>query len=178
MKDRLKYLLAETSKGDMDSFAILYKELVNIIYGYLKSRLDMEDTIQDILQDTFMAVWKNSHLYNGQASVVSWVVSIARNKMMDALRRKYKHENASVKINELTISTDDFTEDLTDKLVLKGALKQLNADSKELLYLVYNMGLSYKETASILEIPEGTVKSRMYSIKNDLRKQLDYRGED
>lgn len=96
---------------------------------------------------------------------------------MDALRGKYKYGNTSVEIGELNVNEDDFSEDLTDKLALNEALKRLNADSKELLYLVYNIGLSYKEIASILKIPEGTVKSRMHSIKNDLKKQLDFRGE-
>lgn len=162
----------------MASFETLYHETLNLVYGYLKSRLINDSAINDILQETFIAVWKNSRQYNNKSKAVTWIIGIARYKMIDFLRGKYKNleDGMEVEIESCT-AEEDFTERLSEKVDVERALQLLDGSSKELIYLVYNAGLSYREAAIILGIPEGTVKSRMHSIKNELRKMLDKGGE-
>jgi RNA polymerase sigma-70 factor, ECF subfamily len=144
-----------------------------MIYGYLKSRLNDEHVIYDILQETFIAVWKNSRQFLGDSRVSTWIVGIARNKMLDVLRKLYRQDEKWIPLEmEAVVVEEDFSEEVSERISLQTVLQHTTEGTRELLHLIFTLGMTYKEAAEVLKIPEGTVKSRMYGIKNELRKKL------
>lgn len=166
-------LIRQMANGDTASFEKFYCENINLIYGYLKLRFTDDDQINDIVQETFLAVWRNSKQYKENSKAASWVIGIARNKMMDALREQYKKREDSLDAHSnAEHAVQDFSDIVLERVSVQNALQLLGHDARELIYLVFNAGMSYKEAGDILDIPEGTVKSRMYNIKNQLKKKL------
>jgi len=179
-EDEARYvrLIRDIAKGSIASFESLYKDFVKIVYSYLKTQIDNEEIINDILHETFLAVWRNSKEFKGNSKVCTWIIGIARNKLISFLRTKYrrKAEEFDVEIDKIPAG-NDFTESLCNKVSVQKALELLPKSSKELVYLVFNLDMSYKDISIILEIPEGTVKSRMHKIKNKL-KEIIKAGDD
>lgn len=172
-EQRRKIWLQKIAQGHVDSFEKLYHDLVDDLYGYLRLHFTDDFLIKDLLQEVFLAVWKNASQYTGHGFVSTWVIGIARNKMMDKLRRKYqKGELALAKEDPDHSISQDFTDQILEKVGLDEAFNSLEPMYKELAYLVFVQELSYKEVSQCLNIPEGTVKSRVYHLKKKLQKQL------
>jgi RNA polymerase sigma-70 factor, ECF subfamily len=135
--------------------------------------LNDEHVIYDILQETFIAVWKNSRQFLGDSRVSTWIVGIARNKMLDVLRKLYRQDEKWIPLEmEAVVVEEDFSEEVSERISLQTVLQHTTESTRELLHLIFTLGMTYKEAAEVLKIPEGTVKSRMYGIKNELRKKL------
>jgi RNA polymerase sigma-70 factor (ECF subfamily) len=171
-EQRRKIWMQKTAQGHVDSFEKLYHDLIDDLYGYLRLRLADDELIKDILQEVFLAVWKNASQYTGHASVSAWVIGIAKHKMMDKLRRKYQTSELALAEEDLDFISKDFTDQIIEKVSLDEAIDSLEPMYKELAYLVFVQELSYKEVSQCLDIPEGTVKSRVYHLKKKLQKQL------
>ncbi len=171
-------LMRNIAKGSIDSFESLYKEFIKNVYRYLKTQIDDEETIRDILHETFLAVWCNSKQFKGNSKVCTWIIGIARNKLRNCLRTKYKRniETFDEEIEKIPEGID-FTESVCNRISVQKALELLPQSSKELVYLIFNLDMSYKDISMVLKIPEGTVKSRMNRIKNKL-KEIIKAGDD
>ena len=120
---------------------------------------------EDIMHDTMLTVWKKIDLYNpSKGSFSSWIYTIARNKRIDVLRKK--SSQPYVDINEVEIMSNDPD---SEKLMLdsqlagnvKKIIRQLPEKQKIIIEMAFNEDLTQKEIAKRLEIPIGTVKSRM-----------------
>ncbi|NBI30180.1 RNA polymerase sigma factor [Chengkuizengella marina] len=171
---RRKQLVAKVSEGDMDSFQTLYKEFVQKVTGYLKLRLNDPHIIEDILQEVFLAVWRGADKYNKKSTVSTWIISIAKHKLMDRYRSKYNNEkNTRLENLQNFPKSEDFSNQILDEISIQKALESLKSNEQELTYLVFYMKMSYKEISELLKIPEGTVKSRVYQLKKQLRKSLE-----
>ncbi|MFS1514276.1 RNA polymerase sigma factor [Chengkuizengella sp. SCS-71B] len=171
---RRKQLVIKVSEGDMDSFQILYKEFVQKVTGYLRLRLNDSHMIEDILQEVFLAVWRGAGKYNEKSTVSTWIISIAKHKLMDRYRSKYNNEkNTWLESVQHFPETEDFSKQILDEISIQKALESLQPNEQELTYLVFYMKMSYKEISELLKIPEGTVKSRVYQLKKQLRKSLE-----
>nr|WP_240627309.1 RNA polymerase sigma factor [Thermoflavimicrobium daqui] len=161
------------SEGDTSSFEKLYFDLVDEIYAYYRIRIQDEHFIKDLIQKVFLAVWEGAGHFSGSSTVITWILRIARNKWMDTLRHKYRHLEELMDIQEEEIGLEnDFVDQLVNHVTLENLLDSLPPTSKELAHLVFIQELSYQEVAQILSIPEGTVKSRMYHLRKQLKKQL------
>ncbi|SFJ63107.1 RNA polymerase sigma factor, sigma-70 family [Thermoflavimicrobium dichotomicum] len=103
--------------------------------------------IKDITQEVFLAIWKNARQFSGHSSVAAWVFSIARNKMMDKLRARYKRQEVLLDENQddSSIMKRDFTEQIVEDIGIDIALDSLEPIYKELTYLVLIQGLSIKK---------------------------------
>lgn len=165
-------------KGDMMSNELIdkmFQEKMKLIYRYLiKIGCSTEDA-DDIVQDTFYKALK--YIDGIQTDKLSsWLFKVAVNKYYDLCRKSNKHVH-------LSIDEDIFKESLTEgKLVedyllnlerKEEILKVLNSISeikKNLLMFKYDMGLSYKEIAEILDINENTVKTYLFRAREQFKK--------
>ncbi|WP_232697759.1 RNA polymerase sigma factor [Brevibacillus daliensis] len=176
-------LLTLISKGDREAFELLYNEFHGRLYIYLKKRYQDEHIIHDILQDIFIAIWRGASGYSGKSSVAAWIFSIARNKVTDVIRLKYKRNEemndggAAIGMMTDSMSSTDFSEIVSTQLTLQNVVSKMPIDMQELISLVFVHGFSYKEVSEIMAIPEGTVKSRMYSLKKFVKKEIEIGGE-
>ena len=127
---------------------------------------------QDIVQETFAAVFASYHSFQNKSSVKTYIVSIARNKIADFYRKRYK--NPETELDE-EIQRPSQDEGIIEKTDVIAQVEKLTDEQKELLHLIFTQGLSYDEAAAVMNVPAGTIKSRMFAIRNILKQGL---GED
>lgn len=172
-----KQWLKRTARGDHEAFASLYREFSPRMYGYLRLRIPDDSHIQDLMQDTFVAIWRNAKQYAGSSTVSTWMFGIARYKMLDWLRIHYKSSEREVAWSEeladaKELTEQDFAAALATELSITSALATLPPHYAEVFYLVFVESMNYREVSVLLELPEGTVKSRMHQAKARIRQNL------
>ena len=171
MTDRETELMLRLKTGDQAAFAELYalyqKPLLNYLY-----RLSFNRTLaEDLLQETFLRIWKAASTYEPTAKVSTYVFRIAHNLFLNeaAKRRETALEGAD---NEMRA---DPASDLGRREVrnaVKKAIEGLPEGEREVLLLSEYNGFKYAEISEILGIPVGTVKSRMFSAVQRLKEAL------
>jgi len=161
-------LLAKVADGDESAFERLYDRFADRVYRYAFTILRDRHLAQEVAQETMTAIWKGATRFAGRSKASTWIFGIARNQAF-SLRRK---EARSETLPEATgIEPDPASGILRQELVLE-AMKRLPEDQREVVFLTFYEGLPYKQIAQMLEIPEGTVKSRMFHAKRKLAEVL------
>ncbi|UCF63064.1 MAG: sigma-70 family RNA polymerase sigma factor [bacterium] len=177
-------LIAKFQLGDLQAYDILvrrYKDqLLNFVYRFVGNRTDAED----IVQETFLRVYKNKHMYKEIAKFSTWVYTIAGNLAKTELRRRKRHKIFSVSnfVNEekdYDIPDQDHSpEKKVDSAIQEGiiqkAIEKLPAKFKEVIILRDIQGFAYEEISQILNIPLGTVKSRVNRGRLKLQEDLKF----
>ena len=133
-----------------------------------------EAMAEEVAQDTFLAFWRNPSAFVPQrGSLGVWLASVARNKAIDLVR---KEERRSLGVSEL--ADLDLSELLVDgpdadlAMVVRQAMRDLTYLQREALFLAYFEGLTYREVALRLGVPEGTAKTRLRDALARLRMAL------
>lgn len=129
---------------------------------------------EDLAQETWLAAWRGLSGFRGHSSARTWVYTIALRKYVN---RRSRH--AEVSLEELTDqppATSDTTLDSDLRLVLGEALEDLSDKLRQALILVKMEGLTSREAAEILGVPQGTVQYRVFTGLRELRKSLESRG--
>ena len=142
----------------------------------LRSRSSSEELVSGALQDTFVAVWRKPDGYRATGDVGAWLWGIAVRRLISQMRRKA----APVPVAAETIaSVAPAVESAEDQLLLAvesgsvgNALRTLSPEMRQALQLTVIDGLTTREAARLLGIPEGTVKSRLRLAKQQMRRQL------
>ena len=171
MADRETELMLRVKVGDRAAFAELYglyqKPLVNYLFRLCFNR----PLAEDLLQETFLRIWKAAATYEPTAKVSTYVFRIAHNLFLNeaARKREIALEGAD---NEMRA---DPASDLGRREVqsaVKKAIEGLPDGEREVLLLSEYNGFKYAEISEILGIPVGTVKSRMFSAVQRLKEAL------
>ena len=177
-------LIARFQQGDQQAFDILvhrYKDqLLNFVYRFVGNRNDAED----IVQETFLRVYKNKHYYKEIAKFSTWIYTIAGNLAKTELRKRKRRKLFSVSnfMNEekdYEIPDEDKNPELEvdgtikDDIIQK-AIEKLPPKFKEVILLRDVQGFSYEEISQILNIPLGTVKSRVNRGRLKLQEDLKF----
>ncbi len=181
LDDRL--LLARIASGDEEALHALYQDYVPRLTRYLWHQLDGDThAIEETLQEVFIAIWRSASAFRGDAKVVTWVYQIAHFTAMRARRQQRRGATAaqlpiaepdeSIESAEMLPACDDT---VIDRIVLAEALRQLTAKHREVLRLVAGEGFALDEVARILDVPIGTVKSRLSYARQALLRALSAR---
>lgn len=175
-KDPLLPLLQQATGGDRESFRTLYEESCQRITVYLHRMVQDQNSIDDILVETYTRVWQKGSTFQGRSLVLTWMIGIARNLALKEIsRRKYHKDIADHP--ELTAAPID-KDGAERKKVLDRALALLSPKHREILDLGFYQDLPYREIAHLLHIPVSTVKSRIFYAKSALKTALDKMGID
>lgn len=132
------------------------------------------ETAQDVLQDSLVKMWRFGPKYDrSKGRLFTWLLNICRNTAIDSLRRK-KPENSLEQIwngpADVDISNRQQYELKTDRIGLQEMVSGLDEKYRELIDLVYFKGFSHQEAAEKMDLPLGTVKTRVRSAIQQLRK--------
>lgn len=155
-----------------DSFQSLYGTHAAAIQRFIQGMVKNSSIAEELTQDAFLKAWKSLPQFSFKSSLKTWVYAVALNTTRDWLRT---HKHTLVWNEEHAQSKDD---EAPQTRALREALLQLNEETRALLLLHYYDDLSQKEVSRILQVPEGTVKSRLFKAKNDLRQILLQQGFD
>lgn len=140
------------------ALSMLYDKYSAAIYGVILRMIKKEEIAEDLLQETFLTVWNQSHRYDeAKGSFYTWVYRIARNKTLNQLRR----QKNVIQVEDLSVYTDKKEEqnDLLDISNLNGSIEKLEPHHRKAIDLVYFKGYTHREANKEMEVPLGTFKS-------------------
>ena len=146
-------IIAQVKKGDEEAFAELIEEYKLQIYKTAKAILRDEDDVCDAIQDTALSIYKNINNLKNEKHFKTWVIRITINKCYDIIE-KHRLNNAIEKID------------------LERSLDLLEDELRIVTVLYYYNDLSISEISKILNIPKGTVKSRVFRAREKLYELL------
>lgn len=161
-------LLARVARKDEASFQRLYDEFAKRVFRYAITLLQDQHLAEEVVQETMITVWNKASTYSEKSRVSTWIFGIARHKAYDILRSEKKGARAT----EVTAVMDDPAPAIEREERVHEAIDRLPPDQREIVFLTFYESLPYKTIAHLLEIPEGTVKSRMYHAKKKLAEAL------
>lgn len=168
--------LRRIAEGDGGAFRVLYDTFAPKVYQYAMLRTGCAADAEEILQETMLAVWNGRSQAASRDSIGAWIYGIARNKTVDLLRRNRVRQAAP--LDWAAAWTAVAGEDPAGWIDAKKALAQLDGEERDLLLMVFLLGMTYEEVAEALGVPVGTVKSRMHNLRRRLKKDLEGRRDD
>ncbi|MGI8551080.1 MAG: RNA polymerase sigma factor [Dehalococcoidia bacterium] len=169
-------LIARIASGDRAALGQLYTTYQHPLFRYLCQLTPDRGLAEEILQDTLVAVWKGAAGFQGRSRVLTWLIGIARRQAHNSLRRHGLPSADSSQLDLIADSAPNPEERAlagADRQSLLAAVNSLAPIHREVLALNFVQGFSYQEIAALLEVPEGTVKSRLSNAKRALRALLD-----
>lgn len=165
-------------KGDDRAFDVLYHRHSRSLMGLLYRQLHQDEArAADLMQDTFMRVWAGRQRYAPGSSFRTWLFSIAYN----LIKNEYRHDEhvSEYELHVMQGSTEGQDDDLDVRLdnetfdrALRLELEKIPPPQRMLFSLRFEEELSVPEIARIMDIPEGTVKSRQYKLVQTLKQRL------
>ena len=180
-------LIGRFQQGDVQAFDVLVKrykdQLLNYVFRFVGNRSDAED----IVQETFLRVYKNKHYYKEIAKFSTWVYTIAGNLAKTELRRRKRRKIFSVSnfvnderdfdIPDMNRNPEKEVDGSMKDDIIQKTIEKLPPKFKEVILLRDVQGFAYEEISQILNIPLGTVKSRVnrgrLKLQEDLKFLLD-----
>lgn len=165
-------LAAACREGDEKAWDALLDRYGRRVYGIAYHFTLRKEDAEELSQEIFLKVFENLHRFDGHFSFGAWIVSLARNLCIDHYRRR-KREKSFVHVSDeavlpLLTATDDPARNALQKertKLLFEAIAELPEDLSEILILRDLDGLAYDEIGAALDLPEGTVKSRLFRAR-------------
>lgn len=172
-------LLARIAAGDQQALVSLYERYQRPLFVYLVRLLRDERLAEEVLQDVLLAVWQGAGSYAGLSRVSTWLFGIAHHQAFQATRRRQLPLVSPEEWLELDDGEQDaervaFTLALQEDL--EAALERLAPVQRAALELILVQGFSYEEAAVIMDVPLGTVKSRVNQARRLMQRMLIERG--
>ena len=175
MKDIARSVIQALVRGEDKAYAQVIDALHVPVYSFLRRLTHRSDVAEDLTQETFLAAWRGIGSFRGESRFSSWIFGIAYRQYLRHRRDSRGPElvplDESRSWEERSAVQDPFDQE-DEKLRLRSALDALPRQYAEVVSLVHVRGFSYRETARILSIPVGTVKSRMHYAFKLLRESL------
>lgn len=163
-------------EGQQAAFNELYQRYYGRMKGYFKQMLGQHGRPEDFTQDLFLKVIEKAHYFNPKYRFSTWIYTIASNMCKNSYRSKKNKKIDYVEELETLDKVGRHMPDRLDKIQfnahLEEALLELKPQHRECFILRYKEELSIKEIAAIMDIPDGTVKSRLFYVLRRLAKQL------
>lgn len=168
-------VMARIAAGEREALAELYARHRGPLLGYLRSLLHDPGLAEEVLQDTLFAAWTGAAGYGRRASVRIWLLGIARRRAHDSIRRQSIHALDSSALDALPAPEPE-PESLAivgaERDALHAALWRLSPQHREVLVLNFVQELPYRDIATVLDVPIGTVMSRLHHAKRALRAEV------
>jgi RNA polymerase sigma-70 factor (ECF subfamily) len=176
-------------KGDAKAFERLLQRHKRPVYNFCMRMLGDRAAAEDALQEVFLRVVRSAKDWEQSAKVTTWLYTIARNHCIDALRKATHRKTASLDqtlqegeepgaslgdrvSDEQSVTPDRGAESLRLRVKLTSAIASLSEDQREVFVMREYAGMPFKDIASIVGVPENTVKSRMRYALEHLRAHL------
>lgn len=173
-------LIRRVARGDRQALSELYVHYQRPLFAYLLQLTPDYGLAEELLQDTLVAVWKSAGSFEGRSSLLTWLIGIARRQAHNTLRQRQLPLTDMSEL-ELVPALDPEPESFVLASVARDELAQafrlLAPVHREILLLVFFQELSYQEAATVLQVPVGTIKSRLSNARRALRALLDARED-
>jgi RNA polymerase sigma-70 factor, ECF subfamily len=164
-------LLVALENGDRDALTVLYHRHAPWLSRRLQYRCRDEAVVDAALHDTFVAVWRKPDSYKGKGDVGAWMWGIAIRRLIDQLRRA-KHVPMPAVLEASVVAAEDEALVGIEHGDLAAAVESLAPELYAVVQAMFLDGLTSRETARLLGLPQGTVKTRIARARSQLRVDL------
>ena len=179
-------LLKRFRSGDAAAFHALIDRHAGRLYGVARSLLGNTADAEDVVQETFAGAFQSAKAFRGEASVKTWLLKILVRQVARARRSRGRWRFLSLSGGAAAQSADDANPlpgdagpgaestaaDVDTRLDLAVMLRRLSPEHREVIVLRELQGLSYEEIAAALDVPRGTVESRLHRARRELREKF------
>ncbi len=160
--------------SDKRAISLLYENYADALYGVIRKVITDEDTAQDVLQETFVKIWRYAKKYDAsKAKLFTWLYRIAYNTAIDKTRSLKNKIEKEVQIDNSSvykITTNSLNQDVLD---IKTHLGTLDEKYQIVINALFFEGMTQQEASDELDIPLGTIKSRLKIGLRELKKIYD-----
>jgi RNA polymerase sigma-70 factor, ECF subfamily len=169
-------LVLRLQNQDQTAFSYLYDNYAGALNGIIHRMIDDSQLAEDILQEAFVKIWNNFKQYDQtKGRLFTWMVNITRNLTIDTLRSKGYKKQRKISQDENSVSGYKESGSGAERFDTMGLRKQVSAlkpEQKIIIDLAYFGGYTQEEISKEMNIPLGTVKTRMRSAIMELRKMI------
>lgn len=145
----------------------------SFIKNYARRLCGNEEDALDLLQEVNVKALQNRHLYNHQQKFNAWISLITYNTFVNLYRERVRHSNNRIDCDPYQLQDCPlFSEDADSNIIYTQFLEEIKQEKDFLLLLAFINGYSYLQMSEIFELPEGTLKSRLFALKKKLRYKL------
>lgn len=167
--------------GDKSCLEMLYQKYEKLLYSYAYKMTSSHERSEEVVQDVFMKVWQKKGAYDADKGKLStWLISVTRNSVIDLSRRKKldtfeydERDDVNSDTNHFNSSVEQEAEKHEDQEMINEAMHALNDEQKKIITLFYFRAYSQSQIAKALDLPLGTVKSRIRLALGHLKKNID-----
>lgn len=166
-----KDIITLLEHGDKKAMNLLYDNYADSLYGVIKKVISDDDTAQDVLQESFIKIWRYSKKYDPtKAKLFTWLYRIAYNTAIDNLRSQKNKSGKEIQIDESNVyklSAEGLNQDVMD---IQKHLSSLEEKYQIVINALFFEGMTQQEASEELDIPLGTIKSRLKIGLRELKK--------
>ncbi len=183
----IERFVERAKRGDKQAFGRLVDEYKDNIYSYVSRMLGDPYEAEDVTQEAFVRAYRSLSRFRGASSFHTWLYRIAGNLAIDVVRRRRRNDVSAFSLDEPLESDDgqyereiaddaggpeDATETREMQVAVRRAIMDLPAKLRDVMILYELQGETYEDIAEILNVPLGTVKSRLFNARNQLKDRL------
>lgn len=169
-------------KGDETGFSALYSKYKNRVFGFLVKMTGEREVAEDLLQETFLAAYRNAFQFDRSRNFLSWLFGIAHKRTIDYFRHaRVEHDHRTEAVDSVGSRLDGPDDKLSNddlREVIHEAVEKLDPLQREVFMLRELGGVPFKEIAEIMNCPINTALGRMRLALRNIRKDLQKRGID
>jgi RNA polymerase sigma-70 factor (ECF subfamily) len=170
----LEQLMSAVAAGDRNAFSMLYRATSAKLYGVVLRILRRRDLADEVIQETYVRIWKNAAAFDPtRASPITWMVTIARNRALDEVRRatplQIDTTPEALDVADDRMLASEQVELTSDLARLRACLDGLEPDRRAIVRLAYLDGLSREELGVRFGHPPGTIKTWLHRSLKQLK---------
>jgi RNA polymerase sigma-70 factor (ECF subfamily) len=173
-------LLRQVARGDAHAFDAVYDQVAASVFGIVRRVIRDPAQSEEVTQDVLLEVWRNAAKFDsGRGSATAWVTMLAHRRAVDRVRSVQKESDRERRIATAVIPYDEVAEAVESSLErerVRRCLGSLTELQRESVTLAYYGGYTYSQVASLLRVPDGTIKTRMRDALIRLRDCLGVDG--
>jgi RNA polymerase sigma-70 factor, ECF subfamily len=165
-------LLMAIADGDRAAFDELYARHFAWLHVRLSRRCADPSLVEEALQDTFVTIWRKAGSYRGQGEVGAWIWGVGIRQLLNRMRRRKTPAWHLLMRSDRVVSAEDTALLATEHGDVGAAIDRLSPELQAVVQATVVDGLTTREAARVLDVPTGTVKTRMMRARQQLREAL------
>lgn len=177
------HLIKRIAAQDQAAMHTFYKRHARTVYAFAMRRLNAAHIADEVTNDTFIQVWRSAINFENRSSSKTWVLSITKHKVLDALRKHYRnadHEQADPRCeHHHTVDTapEPYAQVLSRQKGehLAHCFEALSSDHRECLHLSFVEGMTLSEISKVVDVPANTIGTRIHHAKKKLKACMEAR---
>lgn len=164
-------LIRRMQAGDDDAVRDLYAQYGQRLYAYALRLTDDPATAEDVTQNTLVTAWQTARNFRAEGRLIAWLLGIVHYTAMKAIRNRtnYLNDVAEESIREDQPSPEEQAQVRDERRWVRQGMQSLSPEHRAVLELIFYQELTLNEVAQVLDVPLGTVKSRLSYARTHLR---------